>query len=165
MDAKAAIWHLAQSTHTLIYGNADVTIESATTITKSSLALWQTGSCHPSEHYPFTLEETLQACKGGLKTQEDYSKDVQSFTPSHPASPLGIGRGACGIVKHPKTGLWQIWMIMGGPCTFLAAYLDPNKAQRNLEKIINIARGGNSILKGKNIAYEAQKAYSDKIRP
>ena len=35
-------------------------------------------------------------------------------------------------------------MIVDGPCTFIAAYHDPVKAQRNLETIINISREGGS---------------------
>ena len=45
----AAIGLLAQYTHMLISGKSDVTIEGATKITDSILALWQAGSYHPSE--------------------------------------------------------------------------------------------------------------------
>jgi hypothetical protein len=102
----AALGLLAQYTHMLISGKSEVTIERATKITNSILALWQAGSYHPSEQYPFTLEETLQDFKEGLKVKGDYSKDFQPFTPSQPISPLGIGQIALGSssIQKPSYG-------------------------------------------------------------
>jgi hypothetical protein len=54
-----------------------------------------------------------------------------------------------GIVKHPETNLWQIWMMDDGPWDSLGAYRDPGKAQRNLEVIINTIRQGTTIAKAK----------------
>jgi hypothetical protein len=54
---------------------------------------------------------------------------------------------AGGIVQHPETKLWQIWMMIDGPCTVIAAYRDPAKAQSNLETIISSSRRGGSETK------------------
>jgi hypothetical protein len=142
IDAGAAIFLLAQYAQALITGNPHITIESAMSITDSILALWQTGTYHPSAQYPFTLEETLQDLKEGANAKADYSKYFQPFTPSNTSQPVGIGQVAGGIVQHPKTHLWQIWMIMEGPCAFLGAYRDPVKAQKSLERVVDIARHG-----------------------
>ena len=115
----------------------------------------------PSAHYPFALEETLQDIKEGLKAKGDYSKYFQPFTPSDSTPPVGIGRVAGGIVQHPETLLWQTWFIMDGPCAFLGAYLDSDEAQRNLERVINIARyGTNNTVKHTNVADEAKQLYT-----
>lgn len=146
VDAGAAIFLLAQCAQVLISGNRQITLESATTITDSVLALWQTGSYQPSAQYPFTLEETLQDLKEGLKAKTDYSKHIQPFTPSRENAPVGIGRLAAGIALHPKTLLWQVWIIANGPCALLGAYRDPAEAQKSLEKIINLARYGDATI-------------------
>ena len=134
----AAIGLLAQYTHMLISGKSDVTIEGATKITDSILALWQAGSYHPSEQYPFTLEETLQDFKEGLKVKGDYSKDFQPFTPSHSTPPVGMGQVAGGIAQHPKKTFMANIDHKGWPMCFLGTYRDPNEAQRNLGRVINI---------------------------
>lgn len=164
MSAGAALAFLAQYTQVLISGNQNFTVESVMTITNSVLALWQSGSYRPSAQYPFTLEETLQDIKEGLKAKEDYSKYFQPFTPSDSTPPVGIGRVAGGIVQHPKTLLWQTWMIMDGPCAFLGAYRDSNEAQRNLERVINTARyGSDNTSKRRSVADEAKQFYTELI--
>lgn len=45
-------------------------------------------------------------------------------------------------MQHPQTKLWQIWMMMDGPCTFIVAYGDPVKAQSDLEAISSASRKG-----------------------
>jgi hypothetical protein len=161
-SAGAAVLLLAQYTQALISGNPHITLESATTITDSVLAIWQTGSYQPSAQYPFTLEETLQDLKGGLKAKVDYSKQIQPFTPSQENAPIGIGRLATGIALHPKNLLWQVWIIAHGPCALLGAYRDPIEAQRCLERIINLARHEEaSIGKHSNAAAEAWHLYNE----
>jgi hypothetical protein len=54
---------------------------------------------------------------------------------------------AGGIVQHPETNLWQIWMMIDGPCTFIAAYRDPVKAQSSLEAISSASRKGGAHAK------------------
>lgn len=144
IEAGAAVLLLAQYTQALISGNSHITLESATTITDSILAIWQADTYHPSPEYPFTLEETLQDFKGDLKAKADYSKQILPFTPSHENVPLGAGRLAAGIALHPKNLLWHVWIIAGGPCALLGAYRDPAEARRSLERIINIARYGDA---------------------
>lgn len=160
----AAILLLAQYTQTLISGNSRITLESATTITDSVLALWQAGLYHPSEQYPFTLEETLQDLKEGVKAKVDYSTYIQPFTLQQGNTPIGIGRLAAGIALHPKNLLWQVWIIAHGPCALLGAYRDPTEAQKCLERIINIARYGEaSVEKHGDAASEAWNLYQEII--
>lgn len=142
ISAGPAIFLLAQYAQTLITGNPRLTVESATSISNSIIALWQTGAYQPSPQYPFTLEETLTELKDGVKAQNDYSEYFQPFTPTNPIPPRGVGQVAGGIVRHPKTHLWQIWMMLDGPCKFLGAYRDPAIAQKNLENVINAVRHG-----------------------
>ncbi len=164
ISAGAAVLLLAQYTQVLISGNPHITRESATTITNSVLALWQAGFYHPSAHYPFTLEETLQDLKEDLKAKVDYSKHIQPFTPSHDNTPLGVGRLAAGIALHPKNLLWQVWIIANEPCALLGAYRDPAEAQKSLERIINIARYGDvNIEKHGNAATDAWHLYRELI--
>jgi hypothetical protein len=164
VSAGAAVLLLAQYTHALISGNPNITLESATTITDSVLAIWQTGSYQPGEQYPFTLEETLQDLKEDLKAKTDYSKQVRPFTPSHENIPLGSGRLAAGIALHPKNLLWQVWIIAHGPCALLGAYHDPSEAQKSLERIINLARYGDvTIEKHGNAAKDAWYFYRELI--
>lgn len=142
ISAGPAIFLLAQYAQTLITGNPRLTLESTTSISNSIIALWQTGAYQPSSQYPFTLEETLAELKDGVKAQNDYSEYFQPFTPTNSIPPRGVGQVAGGIVRHPKTHLWQIWMMLDGPCQFLGAYRDPVVAQKNLENVINAVRRG-----------------------
>jgi len=102
-------------------------------IANSVLALWQEGYYTPGPAYPYTLEETLRGLQEGPKAKGNYAACFQPFTPANGETPRGFGEVTGGIVKHPETNVWQIWMIADGLCTFLAAYRDPVKAQSNLE--------------------------------
>ena len=95
----------------------------------------------PGPAYPYTLEERLLELQEGPKEGERRG----IFPAIHRANrerPRGIGEVAWGIVQHPQTKLWQIWMKMDGPCTFIVAYGDPVKAQNNLEAISSVSRKG-----------------------
>ncbi len=114
-----------------------------------------TGWC---PEYPFTLEETLQEIEGGLKPKKDYSAYFQAFNPRKRHQPRGTGQVSGGIVKHPETNLWQIWMILDGPCTDSGAYHDPMEAQRNLKEIIQTARKGGTEVECEAV-YERVQLY------
>lgn len=142
ISAGAAIFLVAQYTQAFVSGKPHLTLESATSITNSVIALWQTGSYQPGPEYPFSLEETLLDLKNGMNSQKDYSTSFQPFTPSQTSIPGGLGQIAGGIVQHPKTHLWQIWMMLDSSCEFLGAYSDPSTAQKHLEDVINAVRQG-----------------------
>jgi hypothetical protein len=57
---------------------------------------------------------------------------------------------------NPETLLWQIRMILEGPCVCLGAYREPEKAQRNLEEIINKTRGGGTEAEAKALYRKVQ---------
>ena len=139
----AAQFILAQYTHVLVTGSNSFSTESAMNAANIVLSLWKGGIYIPSPQYPFTLEETLQEMQGNLKAKKDYSDYFQAFIPSGRERPRGIEHVSGGIVKHPDTNLWQIWMIVDGPCGYLGAYRDPKEAQRYLEEFVRLAiRGG-----------------------
>lgn len=138
----AAQFLLAQYTHAFATGSNRITTEDAMQIATTVLSLWQEGIYIPSSDYPFTLAETLQEVHGDLKVKQAYAQYFQAFMPVQEDQPQGIGQVFGGIVKHPDTNLWQIWMTLNGPCTFLAAYREPAEAQRHLEEIIHAARRG-----------------------
>ncbi len=135
---------LALHAQMLVTGDPRVTPESMMAAGNSVLALWQAGYYTPTPEYPFTLEETLRDAQVGPQAKADYAEAFQSLSFTDGGVPLGLGTVHGGIVRHPETQLWQIWMIVDGPCAFIAAYHDPVKAQRNLETIITMSRkGGN----------------------
>jgi hypothetical protein len=142
LSPAAAQFLLAQYTYAFATGSNRLTTEDSMQMANTVLSLWQEGVYVPGSEYPFTLEETLQEVHGGLKIKEEYAQYFQGFTPMQQDQPQGIGQVSGGIVKHPETNLWQIWMIVDGPCTFLAAYREPAEAQRHLEEIIRVARKG-----------------------
>lgn len=142
LSAGATIILLAQYTQALVTGDPRATLESTNLIISNVMTLWETGLYQPDPAYPFSLEETRFELQSGVQAQKDYSTSFQSFVPVHPLPPRGIGQVAGGIVQHPKTRLWQIWMMLDGPCEFLGAYRDPSIAQRMLEEVINAARQG-----------------------
>ncbi len=142
VSAGAAIFLVAQYAQAFISGKPHLTLESATSITNSVIALWQSGSYQPGPEYPFSLEETLLDLKNGMSSQKDYSESFQPFRPSQTSTPVGLGQIAGGIVQHPKTHLWQIWMMLDGSCEFLGAYRDPVIAQKHLEDVIKAVRHG-----------------------
>ena len=151
---------LALHAQMLITGDPRITPESMMAVGNSVIALWQAGYYTPGPEYPFTLEETLLDVQGGPKAKADHAASFQRFMPAGVVTPLGIGEVYGGIAKHPETRLWQIWLIVDGPCTFIAAYRDPAKAQRQLESIIDVSRKGRSE-KGSAAQYAHLKALAD----
>ncbi len=133
---------LAQYTYVFATGTNQFSEENAIKIAKTVMLLWKNGSYIPCPEYPFTLEETLQEIEGGIRPKKDYSAYFQAFNPTTRDQPRGLGQVSGGIVKHPETNLWQIWVIVDGPCGYLGAYRDITEAQRNLEEIVRIARRG-----------------------
>ena len=73
---------------------------------------------------------------------KDYSEHFQAFMPLAREQPQGKGQIASGIVKHPETGLWQLWIIVNGPISYLGAYRDLEEAQRHLQEVVQVARKG-----------------------
>jgi hypothetical protein len=138
----AAQFLLAQQTQVLVTSDPRLTTESGMAIANRVLDLWRDCYYTPGPAYPYTLEETLLELQEGFKAKGNYETCFQPFTPANGEKPRGISEVAGGIVKHPETNLWQIWMMMDGPCTFIAAYRDPLNAQRNLELIISASRRG-----------------------
>ena len=141
----AAQFLLAQYTQVLATGTDALTPESAMAISDAVLALWQAGYYTPSSQYPYTLAETLEELEEGPKAKGDYADAFLPFTPVEAVPPRGIGQVAGGIVKHPDTNLWQIWMIVDGPCLYLGAYRDPAAAQRMLEVLVHTSRRGGTL--------------------
>lgn len=145
MSPAMAFFLLAQYTQVLITGDNHHSVESATAIANNVRGLWQAGLYTPGSAYPYTLEETLADEQGGLEAKEDYAEFFQPFTPSKDNIPLGLGKVAGGIVRHPETNLWQIWMMLDGPCQFLGAYKNPDIAQKHLETIVEATRKGGTM--------------------
>jgi hypothetical protein len=152
----AAQFLLAQQTQVLVTGNPRLTVESGMSIAGSVLALWQEGYYTPGPAYPYTLEETLLELQEGPKAKGNYEAYFRPFTPANRERPRGIAEVAGGIVQHPETKLWQIWMMTDGPATFIAAYRDPAKAQSNLETIISVSRKGGSEAKAATLYQQVQ---------
>jgi hypothetical protein len=145
LSPAAAQLVLSQHTQVLATGDSQMTAESVLAISNHVLKLWQEGYFTPGPDYPFTFEETLQELREGAKPKEDYAASIQVYTPIERDIPRSTRKVAGGIVKHPETNLWQIWMMDDGPWDSLGAYRDPGKAQRNLEVIINTIRQGTTI--------------------
>jgi hypothetical protein len=156
----AAQFLLAQQTQVLVTGDPRLTVESGMVIANRVLALWQEGYYTPGPAYPYTLEETLQELQEGPKAKGNYEASFQPFTPVNNEKPRGIGEVAGGIVQHPETKFWQIWMKMDGPATFLAAYRDPAIAHRNLETIIRVSRKGGPDAKAA-LLYQQVRSQAD----
>ncbi len=144
----AAQFLLAQYTQVLATGNNVLTPESAMAISNAVLALWEAGYYTPGPEYPYTLEETMQEVEEGPKAKGDYAASFQPFRPVEVVTPNGMGQVAGGIVKHPETNLWQIWMIVDGPCVYFGAYQDPAAAHRGLEALVHALRLGGSVTEG-----------------
>jgi hypothetical protein len=147
---------LAQHAQVLATGDSRFTVESMTAVANQVMALWQAGYYTPGPDYPFTFEETVQELREGARTKDDYSASFQAYTPSGEDIPRGIKEISGGIVKHPETNLWQIWMMDDGPWHFLAAYRDSGKAQRNLETLINKVRRGATMSTAKALYQQLQ---------
>jgi len=142
LSPGAAAFLLAQHVQFLVTGDRRLSVESAMTIATTTVVLWQAGLYTPGAEYPYSLEETLQELQGEVKAKRDYAGSFQPFTPARQGMPQGLGNVVAGIVEHPKTGLWQIWMMQDGPCVYFGAYHDPAAAQAGLEEIITLARKG-----------------------
>jgi hypothetical protein len=136
----SAVVLLAQHAQIFATGDTRITEESMVSVTNRVLSLWQDGYYTPSPEYPFTFEEALRELTEGVKAMENYTGAFQAYTPLGENISCGIREISGGIVKHPETNLWQIWIMDDGPCTFIAAYHEPGKAQRNLEILINTIR-------------------------
>ena len=137
----SAFFLLAQYTQAFMTGDTCLSIESATEITNTFLTLWQTGVYTPSSEYPYTLEETLRDAQGEQKPERSYAEWFQPFlSTSESTPPSNIGKVAVGLVKHPETHLWQIWVILDGPCDYLGAYRDAERAQHALRVFVNALR-------------------------
>ena len=160
LGPAAAQLLLAQHAQVLATGDSRLTAESMTAVANRVLTLWQTGYYTPGPEYPFTLEETLQELREGVKAKEDYSAYFQAYTPIGEDVPRGIREVSGGIVKHPETNLWQIWMMDDGPWEFLAAYRDPGAAHRNLETIIRVSRKGGPEAKAA-LLYQRMRSGAD----
>ncbi len=160
LGPAAAQFLLAQQTHTLVTGDPRFTIESGRNMANTVLALWEAGYYAPGPEYPYTLEETLQEVQGEPHAKADYAESFQSFTPRNADVLHGLGTVYGGIVKHPETNLWQVWMMMDGPCTFLAAYRDPVKAQSTLETIIDASMRGGTVKESTDL-YKRVRAQAD----
>ena len=156
LGPAAAQLLLVQHAMVLATGDPRLTPRSITTAANQVLALWQAGYYTPGPDYPFTFEETLQELREGVKIKKDYTAYFQAFTPVGEDAPRGIGEVSGGIVKHPETNLWQIWMMDDGPWEFLAAYRDPGNAQRNLEVLINAVRRGGTMTTAKALYKQVQ---------
>ena len=156
LGPAAAQLLLAQHTQVLATGDPQLTAESITAIANHVLTLWQAGYYTPGPDYPFTFEETLQELREGVKVKEDYTPYFQEYTPVGEDVARGIGEVSGGIVKHPETNLWQIWMMDEGSWEFLAAYRDPGKAQRNLEALISAVRRGGTMRTAKAMYRQVQ---------
>ncbi len=137
-----AFFLLAQYTHVLINGSPQLSVEGATAISRDVLALWLSGLYTPSPEYPFTLAETINDQQGDFLSIKDYFTFFQPYCPRNANAPQGLGKLSAGIVRHPETDLWQIWIKLEERCFQLAAYNDPNKAQDKLEELIVLSRKG-----------------------
>jgi len=160
LSPAAAQFLLAQQTQILVTGDPRFTIESGRNMANTVLALWEAGYYTPGPEYPYTLEETLQEIQGELHAKGDYAESFQAFTPTKTDVPRGLGVVYGGIVKHPETNLWQVWMIVDGPCRFLGGFCDPAKAQKTLEITVNVIRRG-GIVKESEALYNQVRAQED----
>jgi hypothetical protein len=118
----AVLFLLAQQKQVLFTGDSHLTIESGISIANNVLVLWQDRYYKPEPAYPYLLEETLQEIQQGPKANTDYAESFRPFTLENGDAPHELGT-AQGIVRHPETKIWQVWIMAdGGPYTFLAAY-------------------------------------------
>jgi hypothetical protein len=147
LSPAAAQLVLSQHAQVLATGDSRMTDESMLVVSNHVLKLWQEGYYTPGPDYPFTFEETLRELREGAKPKNDYATSIQPYTPIGKDMPRSTRAVAGGIVKHPDTNLWQIWIMDDGPWDSLGAYRDPAKAQRNLEVIINTITQGTTIRK------------------
>jgi hypothetical protein len=136
----AALFVLAQYTQALVTGDSRLSVESAMNVSTMVLALWQEGIYLPSSEYPYSFEETMSDVQGEPRTNQDYESHFRPITQRKENGPPSHRQVAGGIVQHPETHLWQIWMLIDGPCEYFGAYRDPMAAQKNLEAMIDAIR-------------------------
>ena len=160
MSPGPALVLLAQHAQLLATGESSFTEESMVSVTNQVLSLWRDGYYTPGPDYPFTFEEAFQELTEGIKPTKDYADSFQAYTPLGEDIPYDIREISGGIVKHPETNLWQIWLMDEGPCTILAAYRDPGKAQRNLETLINTIRHKPMTTTSKDL-YQQLQSHAD----
>jgi hypothetical protein len=134
LGPAAAQFLLAQQTQTLVTSDPRFSVESAMAIANNVLSLWEAGYYTRSPAYPYTLEETMSKLQEASHSKGDYAQSFLPLTPSTGDTPRGLERVYDGIVKHPETNLWQIWMTIGGLCTFIAAYRRPVNASRTWQQ-------------------------------
>lgn len=146
LSPAAAQFLLAQHTHTLVTGDPRFTIESGVNMANAILALWEAGYYTPGSDYPYTLQETLQEVQEEPRAKVDYAESFRPFKPVNTDVPSELRTIHGGIVLHPETNLWQIWLMPEERCTFVAAYRDQAKAQSILETLINTSRSGASVI-------------------
>lgn len=135
-----AFFLLAQYTQVLATGDERITPETAMSIATNVLALWQEGLYTPSPDYPYTLEETLQDQQDPFITTHEYAESFRPLQPTSNEQPRGKKHISAGLVKHPETQVWQIWLIIDGPCDQVAAHRDASKAQQGLQEVITLVR-------------------------
>jgi hypothetical protein len=133
---------LALYTQELVTGKFSLSTESAMSMANRVLQLWQAGYYTPGPEYPYSLEATLRDLQTSQETTEHFAAFFQPFVPIKAEMPAGMGQVTAGIVKHPQTGYWQIWIILDGPCHCIGAYRDSPTAQACLEEIITMTRRG-----------------------
>jgi hypothetical protein len=144
---EPALLLLAQYTHVLATGSEQVTIESAMQITATVLHLWQSGVYTPGPEYPYTLEETLHGKQQDSQETHDYADCFQPLRLTSHTAPRGRASIAGGLVLHPTTQNWQIWLMLDGSCDQLAAYRDSEKAHHALGELIVCLRQGSAPQK------------------
>ena len=135
----AAFFLLAQYTQVFMTGDPRLSVESGTEITNTVLTLWREGLYTPSSEYPYTLEQTLQDAQDDQKATHDYAELFRSFDSMIRTRPHGH-KVSGGLVKHPETLLWQIWMLLDASCTYIGAYTSLEKAQHNLAVVVDALR-------------------------
>src|SRR5258708_5731181 len=129
-EAGGALLLLARCVQTLLAGHPFHSPESVLPIAERVIECWKMGLYIPDPAYPYTLQESVQALRNDPPPVPDYAAWFQPFTPVIPSISCGLGEIACGLVKHPKTHLWQIWLNIDGPCRYLGAYHDATVAQQ-----------------------------------
>ena len=140
LGREAAQFLLAQQAQVLVTGDPHLPPRVGW---PSPIASWRSG-WRDIARTSVSLHTRRDAAGAIRKAQKKANDEAyfQPFTRANRERPRGIGEVAWGIEQHPQTKLWQIWMMMDGPCTFIVAYGDPVKAQSNIEAISSASRKG-----------------------
>ncbi|GHO96289.1 hypothetical protein KSF_063370 [Reticulibacter mediterranei] len=133
---------LAQRVRILITGEPYPSAKSITAIANDIKVIWQAGLYTPAPSFPYSLDTILEDEKKVLATKREYSQLFLPFSSKENDISVGMAEIAAGIVMHPETHLWQIWMIVGAPCIFIGAYHDPDSAQHYLGLVLDAMRKG-----------------------